>query len=91
MEAAINNGLPDECKLEVHTPLINRNKQETVELAAQLGGCLDALAFSHTCYNGDWPPCGKCHACLLRQQGFVKAGIEDPLLALCARELGERR
>lgn len=89
MEAAINAGLPEDCKLTVHTPLINRNKKETVELAASLGGCMEALAYSHTCYNGDWPPCGKCHACLLRARGFEQAGIEDPLLTHCAEQLGE--
>lgn len=89
MEAAINAGLPDDCQLTVYTPLINRDKRETVELAAGLDGCLDALAYSHTCYNGDCPPCGKCHACLLRARGFDQAGIEDPLLARCTGQLPE--
>ena len=56
-------------------------KKETVELAKDLPGCLEALASSHTCYMGQNPPCGKCHACILRQRGFDQAGISDPLLS----------
>lgn len=67
--------------LTVETPLMNLTKAESVVLAAQLPGCLDALAWSHTCYRGEEPPCGRCHACLLRARGFEEAGIADPLIA----------
>jgi 7-cyano-7-deazaguanine synthase len=43
-------------------------------------GCMEALAYSHTCYNGEFPPCGKCPACVLRAKGFKEAEIEDPLI-----------
>ena len=56
-------------------------KRATVELAQELPGCMDALAHTHTCYAGEFPPCGKCHACHLRQRGFDEAGVTDPLLA----------
>jgi len=49
-------------------------------LLAQDLGALDALADSHTCYNGVRPPCGECAACVLRAKGFEEAGIADPLL-----------
>lgn len=62
------------------TPLLHLDKRETVELAARLPGCMEALAYSHTCYNGEVPPCGTCHACLLRAKGFEQAGLDDPLI-----------
>lgn len=67
-------------RIVIETPLINLNKRATVELAAELDGCWQALADSHTCYEGLHPPCGACHSCLLRQRGFAEAGRIDPLL-----------
>lgn len=64
----------------IHTPLMYRNKKETVEMAMALPGCMEALAYSHTCYEGKVPPCGKCPACILRTKGFLEAGIPDPLI-----------
>lgn len=69
-----------ESQLQIHTPLMNLSKKETVELAVSLGA-LDALAMSHTCYEGVRPPCGTCPACKLRAVGFAAAGVPDPLLA----------
>ena len=66
--------------VQIHAPLMQKSKKETVELARDLGA-LDAMGGTHTCYNGARPPCGKCPACLLRARGFEEAGIEDPLLA----------
>ena len=63
----------------IHAPLMNLSKKETVLLARQLG-CEEALALTHTCYNGRRPPCGECDACRLRAKGFAEAGIADPLL-----------
>ncbi len=78
MEETLNTGM--ETDMKIHTPLIGLTKKETVLLAAGMAGCLEALALSHTCYNGEFPPCGQCHACLLREKGFREAGLEDPLL-----------
>lgn len=69
----------------IHTPLMFRTKAESVALA-QRWGALDSLAFSHTCYEGSFPPCGRCPACVLRAKGFSEAGIPDPLVARAARE-----
>jgi len=66
--------------VELATPLMRLNKAASVELAATLPGCMDALAFSHTCYAGEFPPCGTCHACHLRIRGFGQAGLPDPLM-----------
>ncbi len=66
--------------IEIHAPLMHLSKKDTVELARDLGA-LDAMALTHTCYNGQRPPCGSCAACELRARGFAEAGIDDPLLA----------
>jgi 7-cyano-7-deazaguanine synthase len=67
-------------KIQIHTPLMYLNKADTVRLARDLGDeCMQALAYSHTCYSGVFPPCGKCHACHLRARGFKDAGVEDPI------------
>ena len=62
----------------IHTPLMNLSKKETVELAASRGA-LEAMALTHTCYEGHRPPCGTCPACVLRAKGFAEAGLADPL------------
>ncbi len=69
-----------ESNVEIHTPLMNLSKKETVQLARDLGA-LDSMALTHTCYLGSRPPCGECPACRLRAKGFEEAGIEDPLLS----------
>jgi 7-cyano-7-deazaguanine synthase len=69
-----------ERRFTIHTPLMNLSKKETVLLAKELGA-MDAMALTHTCYNGSVPPCGECAACLLRAKGFAEAGIPDPLIA----------
>lgn len=79
---ALNLGIFGEDKenwIKVETPLLHLSKKETVLLAVSLPGCLVALKDSHTCYQGEYPPCGQCHSCLLRQRGFEEAEIEDPI------------
>ncbi len=77
LQQAIRLGM--ESDTTIHTPLMHLSKRETVELVRDLGG-LDAMALTHTCYNGQRPPCGRCPACELRARGFAEAGIEDPLV-----------
>lgn len=84
MEVALDEGLslaPGTAVIRLLTPLMDLSKEESVRLAESLPGCLDGLAHSHTCYKGQVPPCGSCHACLLRGKGFRLAGVEDPLVA----------
>ncbi len=81
LERSLSLGM--ESDFEIHTPLMFMSKRETVELAAEVGA-LDAMALTHTCYEGSRPPCGKCPACVLRARGFAEAGIVDPLLAATA-------
>jgi 7-cyano-7-deazaguanine synthase len=65
--------------LRLHAPLMFRTKAESIALAKEWGA-LESLAYSHTCYEGKFPPCGKCPACVLRAKGFAEAGVPDPLL-----------
>ena len=62
------------------TPLMNMTKAETVKLALALPGCFEALAYSHTSYDGCYPPTDNNHSNVLRAQGFFEAGIPDPLV-----------
>lgn len=77
LQSALRAGM--ESDIRIHTPLMQLSKQETVELARELGA-LPALAMTHTCYNGERPPCGHCPACELRAKGFADAGVTDPLI-----------
>ena len=77
LQLALNLGM--ERQFVLHTPLMWLNKAQTVIMAQDLGA-LKALSFSHTCYNGTFPPCGTCPACHLRQKGFLEAGVIDPLI-----------
>ena len=80
MEKALGEGIHGTPhSFNIRTPLMFLSKKESVELANSLPDCMEALAFSHTCYKGEYPPCGKCHACLLRLKGFQEAGVLDPL------------
>jgi 7-cyano-7-deazaguanine synthase len=76
LQSAIRFGMDSE--LTIHTPLMHLSKKQTVELASDLGA-LPAMALTHTCYNGERPPCGSCPACELRAKGFREAGVVDPL------------
>lgn len=87
LEEAMNAGtyiempVDAEDRITIHTPLMNLTKGETVKLAHDLGReCWGALAFSHTAYDGQYPPVGKDHATLLRAKGFEEAGLPDPLV-----------
>jgi len=73
-----------ELPITIHTPLMRLGKRQIVELARELGA-LEALAYTHTCYQGRRPPCGECPACRLRANGFREAGIPDPLLERLSR------
>ncbi len=64
-------------KLNIHTPLIHLTKAQIITKGLSLG-----IDYSNTtsCYqaNSDGEACGECDACVLRRNGFVEVGIEDP-------------
>lgn len=72
--------------LSILTPLMNLTKADSVYLARSLPGCMEALAFSHTSYDGAYPPTGHDHATLLRAKGFEEALIPDPLILRAVAE-----
>lgn len=84
MERLINVSLglsmDDDRYIDVLTPLMDYSKAQSVMLAQQLPGCMDALAYSHTSYDGKYPPTDRNHANVLRAQGFVEANVPDPLV-----------
>ncbi len=83
VELAINSALDDPSlpDIRIEAPLMTASKAQTVRIAQTTSRGFELLAYSHTCYNGETPPCGHCHACLLREKGFAEAQVEDPLVA----------
>lgn len=67
-------------RLRILTPLMHVTKAQAVQLALNLPGCFEALAFTHTSYDGQYPPNGSDHATLLRAKGFAQALLPDPLI-----------
>jgi 7-cyano-7-deazaguanine synthase len=92
-EETINQalGLMTKCELFdsdmlIQAPLMNMSKAESIQLARKLPHTYDALAYSHTAYDGIYPPNGKDHASILRAHGFSEAGVADPLVVRAWRE-----
>lgn len=83
MEGLINEALGagnGEKLFTVVAPLLHLDKRGIVELAMSHGARgRKAMALTHTCYAGMNPPCGECHSCVLRTEGFRLAGVPDPL------------
>lgn len=82
-QATINAalGLPNDQSpgIFIKTPLISKTKAEAIEDMI-FAGTYHLLAFTHTAYDGQYPPIGHDHATLLRAQGFIEADVPDPLM-----------
>lgn len=84
-ESAINEalGLPmgQLSTILIQTPLMWLSKAASVRLLFSRGlESYSWLAFSHTAYDGQYPPVGSDHATILRAHGFEEAVLPDPLV-----------
>lgn len=63
-------------RMRVYAPLLHMSKAEIIARGVELG--VD-YSLTWSCYQGLDEPCGRCDSCILRAEGFRKAGIDDPL------------
>jgi 7-cyano-7-deazaguanine synthase len=66
--------------LKIITPLLHVPKPDSIRIALSIPGCYTALGYSHTAYDGSYPPTGHDHATVLRAHSFEVAGVPDPLI-----------
>lgn len=83
--ANLSLGLP-KGEFRIHAPLMYLSKENSVKLALEIPGCYEALAFSHTSYDGKYPPTDNNHSNVLRAEGFRRAGVPDPLVLRAVEE-----
>ena len=62
--------------IRIEAPLLTKSKADIVREAMRLKVPLE---MTWSCYKGGSRPCGRCDSCLLRLEGFQKAGVKDPL------------
>jgi 7-cyano-7-deazaguanine synthase len=90
IELAINESLGQKIMapgyIQIRTPLMNLSKAESIKMLHDDLQALAILAFTHTAYDGQYPPVSKDHANTLRAQGFLEAGLPDPLVLRAAGE-----
>ena len=62
--------------IKIKAPLLKMTKSDIVKLGRRL-----KVNWSSTwsCYQGEKVACGECDSCLLRLNGFIEAGIKDPI------------
>lgn len=64
-------------KIILHAPFMDWERKLIVKRGQELG--VD-FSETHSCYAGEFPPCGKCPSCEERRLAFEEAGIKDPLV-----------
>jgi 7-cyano-7-deazaguanine synthase len=68
----------DALRIQIHTPLIHMSKAQIIRAGNALG--VD-YGLTRSCYDptAEGLACGQCDSCILRLNGFKKAGIPDPV------------
>ena len=78
-ELAVNRGTKAGSEgppLHVRAPLLSMTKAEIIRTGMRLQA---PLHLTHSCYDPIGAlACGRCDSCLIRREGFAKAGVEDP-------------
>lgn len=67
-------------RMTIHAPLARMKKKDALVHAHANTPLWEALAFTHTAYDGSYPPNGDDHASILRAKAFLDAGFPDPLI-----------
>jgi 7-cyano-7-deazaguanine synthase len=79
-EDAVNRGTKAGVEgraMEVRTPLLAMSKADIVRKGIELAA---PLHLTHSCYDPvGGLACGRCDSCLIRLEGFAKAGVVDPV------------
>ncbi len=92
MERTINQALgwdedSNDIKFKIHTPVLLMSKSMAIKWAKkEFPKWEEAMAHTHTSYDGKYPPAGMNHANILRAKGFEEAGIPDPLVVRAWQE-----
>jgi len=79
-ETAVNQGTKAGVEgktLRVRAPLLAMTKAEIIRKGIELRA---PLHLTHSCYDPvGTMACGRCDSCLIRRDGFMKAGVVDPI------------
>lgn len=78
VEYILHASVPD-YPLRLDSPT-HRSREKTLVMASQLPGCMEAMQYTLTCFEGTTPPCGHCLPCIKRAEGFKAVGFDDPVL-----------
>jgi 7-cyano-7-deazaguanine synthase len=62
--------------VRILAPLLRLSKADIVREGLRLGA---PLGLTWSCYRGGKAACGACESCVLRLEGFRKAGVPDPI------------
>jgi 7-cyano-7-deazaguanine synthase len=63
--------------LQVIAPLLSMTKADIIRRGLELNV---PFHLTHSCYDPSGTvACGRCDSCLIRREGFAKAGVEDPI------------